>query len=249
MFGIVLAQFLDDFGDGLAAEIMGGDAVLFNNRIEFTGASDLAWGGGFVLCMLVGLFALFVYPTQRGQGIPRLVLLWTLLHVLRQALVQAVVLPFSEDSGLAMAFGTFDAPPGLDMVLAAGGAVGLLLIALAAASAFLAYTPHRRQVNSARKRFVFTLWVALIPAIASAFLAIPYFLPDSQNLVLPGLPLTAAMFIATIAAAPGTTTVVGPENERRTDWPWGLLGFTLVVLVFYLAVLAGGVSLDPRLWG
>ncbi|HSM45442.1 MAG TPA: hypothetical protein VK969_10540, partial [Acidimicrobiia bacterium] len=49
--GIVIAQFLDDLGDGLLAEILGGDGVVFNNRAEFTGASDLAWAGGFALCL------------------------------------------------------------------------------------------------------------------------------------------------------------------------------------------------------
>lgn len=248
-FGIVFAQFLDDLGDGLLAEIMGGTAVVFNNRAEFTGATDLAWGGGFALCLIVGLFALFVYPTQRGHGVPRLVLLWTLLHVLRQALTQAVVLPFDADSQLALAYGTFEAPPGLDMVIAAGGAVGLLLIALAAAAAFLAFTPHRRQVSTARRRVSFALWIALIPAVTSAFLAIPYFLPDSEGAVLPALPLVAVMFLATLAAAPGTTTVIGPEDERTMTWPWGLMSFLLVVLIFFLIVLQGGVSVDPRLWG
>lgn len=247
--GIVIAQFLDDLGDGILAEILGGDAVLYNNRVEFTGASDLAWGGGFILCLLVGLFALFAYPTQSGHKVPRLVLLWTLLHVLRQALTQAVILPFDDSSQLALAYNTFDTPGGLDMVIAVGGGVGLLLIALAAASAFLAYTPHRRHVSTARRRFVFTLWVALIPAVASAFAAIPFFLPDSEGLVLPGLPLAAVMFLFTLAAAPGTTTVIGPEDERITPWPWGLLGFLLMLLVFFLLVLQGGVSIDPRQWG
>jgi len=247
--GIVIAQFLDDFGDGLLAEILGGDAVLYNNRVEFTGASDLAWGGGFVLCLLIGLFALFVYPTQRGHGVSRLVLLWTLLHVLRQALTQAVLLPFSEEGQLALAYGTFDAPAGLDVVVAAGGGVGLLLVALSAASAFLAYTPHRRLVNSGRKRLLFALWITLIPAVTAAFVAIPFFLPDSQGLVLPALPLTAVMFLATLAAAPGTTTVIGPEDERTTSWPWGLIVFMLILAVFFLAVLQGGVSIDPRSWG
>lgn len=247
--GIVIAQFLDDLGDGLLAEIMGGTAVVYNSRAEFTGATDLAWGGGFALCLIVGLFALFVYPTQRGHGVPRLVLLWTLLHVLRQALTQAVVLPFDADSQLALAYGTFEAPPGLDMVIAAGGAVGLLLIALAAAAAFLAFTPHRRQVSTARRRATFALWIALIPAVTSAFISIPYFLPDSEGAVLPGLPLVAVMFLATLAAAPGTTTVIGPEDERTMPWPWGLMSFLLVVLIFFLVVLQGGVSVDPRMWG
>lgn len=247
--GIVIAQFLDDFGDGLLAEFLGGDAVIYNNRVEFTGASDLAWAGGFALCLLVGLFALFVYPTQRGHGVSRLVLLWTLLHVLRQALTQAVMLPFDPDSPLALAYATFDLPAGLDMVIAAGGGIGLLLVALAAATAFLAFTPHRSLVATPRKRTLFALWIALIPAVASAFAAIPFFLPDSEGLVLPSLPLAAVMFLATLAASPGTTNVIGPEDERTTPWPWGLLVFLLITLIFFLGVLQGGVSIDPRLWG
>lgn len=247
--GIVIAQFLDDLGDGILGVILGGDAVLYNNRVEIAGASDLAWGGGFALCLIIGLFALFVYPTQRGHGVSRLVLLWMVLHVLRQALTQAVMLPFDDTSQLALAYNTFDAPPGLELVIAAGGAVGLLLVALSAASAFLAYTPHRSQVATPRKRLVFALWIALIPAVASAFAAIPFFLPDSQGLVLPSLPLVAVMFVATLAAAPGTTTVVGPEDERTTPWPWGLVAFLLVLLIFFLGVLQGGVSIDPREWG
>lgn len=247
--GIVIAQFLDDLGDGLLAEFLGGDAVLFNNRVELTGATDLAWGGGFALCLIVGLFALFVYPTQRGRGVSRLVLLWTLLHVLRQALTQAAFLPFSDDSQLARAYGTFEAPPGLDVVIAAGGGIGLLLIALSASAAFLAFTPHRKVINSAKKRVLFVLWIALIPAVASAFVAIPFFLPDSGGFVLPGLPLAAVIFLATLAAAPGTTTIGGPEDLRVTPWPWGLAVFLLITLVVFLTILGGGVSVDPRMWG
>jgi hypothetical protein len=247
--GIVIAQFLDDFGDGLLAEILGGDAVLYNNRIEITGATDVVWAGGFLLCLIVGFIALFAYPTQRGHGIPRLTFLWMVLHVLRQAMGQAIMLPFDGDSQLAIAYATLDAPPGLDVVIAAGGGVGLLLIALAAASAFLAFTPHRRMVSNARRRLTFALWIALIPAAASVFLAIPYFVPDAESLVIRSLPLTAVMFLATLAAAPGTTTVQGPEDERITPWPYGLGVTLIVILVFYLTVLAGGISLDPRLWG
>lgn len=248
--GIVIAQFLDDLGDGVAAQILGGhDVVLFNNRVEFSGASDLAWAGGFVLCLLIGTFMLFIYPTQKGHGVPRLILLWTLLHVLSQALSQAAVLPFADNSGLAKAYASLDAPPGLDLVIAAGGAIGLLLIALSAASAFLAFTPHRRLVSTGRKRLVFALWIALIPAVVSAFAAIPFFLPDSEGLVLAGLPIGAVIFLATLAAAPGTTTVIGPEDERTTLWPWGLAVFLIVLMIFFLGVLQGGVSIDPRAWG
>lgn len=247
--GIVIAQFLDDFGDGLLAEILGGDATLFNNRVEFTGADDIAWAGGFLLCLIIGFVLLLAYPTQRGHGIPRLVFLWMLLHVLRQALMQAVVLPFDEDSPLALAYATLDAPPGLEVVIAAAGGVGLLLIALAAAAAFLAFTPHRSLVSSGRKRLTFALWIALIPAVASVFLVIPFFISDVSAPVISGLPLTAVMFLATLAAAPGTTTVHGPDDERVFPWPWGLAATLVVILIFYLGVLQGGVALDPRQWG
>ncbi|MEA1903746.1 MAG: hypothetical protein U9N56_09495, partial [Actinomycetota bacterium] len=247
--GIVIAQFLDNFGDGLLAEILGGDAVLYNNRVEFTGASDLAWGGGFVLSLIVGFLALLAYPTLRDTSLARLTFLWTVLHILRQALGQAIVLPFNDDAPISLAYATFDAPPGLDVVIAAGGGVGLLLIALAAASAFLAYTPHRTLVSNAKKRLTFALWIAVIPAAASVFLAIPFFMPDSDGLVIPSLPLTAVMFLATLAAAPGTTTAKGPDDERKAPWPWGLGATLIVMLIVSLAVLEGGVSIDPRLWG
>ncbi len=231
------------------AIILGGEAVLYNNRVEITGASDLAWAGGFLLCLIIGFFALFIYPTQRGHGVPRLILLWMLLHVLRQALTQAVMLPLDDDSQLSLAYATFDVPPGLDVVIAAAGAVGLLLIALSAASAFLAFTPHRSLISNGRKRLTTALWIAVIPAVAAAFLAIPFFLSGADSVVIQSLPLTAVIFLATLAAAPGTTTVQGPEDERITPWPWGLAATLIVMLVFYLGVLQGGVSLDPRLWG
>ncbi len=249
-FGIVFARWLDDFGDGLAAELLGGDAVVFNNRAVISGdVGDLALGGGFVLCLLIGFLALFTYPTLRGYGIPRLTLLWLLLHVLRQGLSQAVLLPIDSESHLALAYGTLDAPPGLEVVIAAAGGVGLLLIALSAASAFLAFTPRRQLVADGRKRLTFALWMALIPAAVSAFAAIPFFMPDTEGLVIPGLPLVALMFLATVAAAPGTTTVVGPSEERSTPWPWGLLAMVGIALLLHLAILKGGVSVDPRQWG
>jgi len=247
--GIVVAQFVDSLGVGLLAEFLGGDAVIYNNRVEFTSASDLAWGGGFVLCLIVGFICLFAYPTIRDQGVARLVFLWVVLHLLRQSMTQAIMLPFDEESSLALAYDTFDAPAGLDMVIAAGGGIGLLLVALSAAAAFLAFTPHRRMVANGRRRATLTLWLVVIPAVASAFLAIPFFLPDAESLVIRTLPYTPLMFLATLAAAPGTTTVEGPETERLTPLPLGLLLFTAVVLLFHVLVLQGGFDVDPRNWG
>lgn len=248
-FGIVFAQFLDDLGDGILAEILGGRGVLYNNRAEVSAVSDLALAGGFALCLLFGLFLLFTYPTARGQGTSRLVMLWVLLHVLRQALTHALFLPFEPEGQLAKAYATFDLPAGLDLVIAAAGGVGLLLVALSAASAFLAFTPHRRMVNTGRRRFNFALWIVLIPAVASTFLALPFFLPDSESMVIRSLPLIPLIFLATVAAAPGTSSVHGPEDHRSTPWPWGLLATVVVLLVISLFILQGGMEIDPRRWG
>ena len=247
--GLVVAQFLDDLGDGILALILGGDAVIYNNRVDITGASDLAWAGGFLLCLIVGFAFLFAYPTARGQGTAKLTLLWMLLHVLAQAFGQAVFLPFDSDGQLAQAYETLEAPAGLEYVIAAGGGVGLLLIVLSAASAFLAFTPHHKLINTGRKRFTFTLWITLVPAVISVFLAIPFFAPDAGSGVIPALPLSAVIFLATVAAAPGTTTVQGPEEFQETPMPWGLGGTLLVVLLFEILVLRGGVSVNPAQWG
>ncbi len=247
--GIVIAQFLDDLGDGILAEILGGDAVLFNNRVEFSGASDLAYAGGFLLSLVVGLFYLFGYPTQRGYGVPRLISLWVMLHVLRQALTQALLIPLDPNAQLARAYATFDLDPGLDLVIGVAGGLGLLLVGLSAASAFLAFAPHRRMVRTRSRRFRLVLWLAVIPAAASVFLAIAFFLPDTQGLVIPLLPFTAVMFLLTLVAAPGTTTAYGPEEERETPWPIGLFVVLVVIALFDLAVLAGGVSVSPFQWG
>jgi hypothetical protein len=247
--GIVVAQFLDDLGDGLLAIILGGDAVIYNNRTDISGVSDLAWAGGFFLCLIVGFIFLFSYPTARGHGTARLSMLWMLLHILSQAFAQAILLPFDSSSQLALAYATLDAPGGLDVVIAAGGAVGLLLIVLSAAAAFLAFTPHHRLITTPRKRFTFALWIALMPAVVSVFLAIPFFTPDAGSGVIPSLPLTAVAFLATLAAAPGTTTVQGPDEPQVAPWPWGL-GVTLfVILLFNVFVLRGGVSINPTQWG
>jgi hypothetical protein len=249
VFGIVLAQFLDDLGDGLLAEFLGGDAVIFNNRTEFVGASDVAWAGGFLLTLAIGLIMLFAYPTLRGQRLSRLTFLWVTINILRQGLTQALMLSFGDGGQLGLAYDTYDPPPGLDVVISAAGGVGLILVGLGSAAAFLAYAPHRRKISTGRKRFLFAVWVVLAPAVAAVFLAIPFLSPDAGSGVVPALPLTAVLFLFTIAAAPGTTGVVGPEDEQVYPWPYSMAVTLIITLIFYVVVLRNGVSVDPRQWG
>lgn len=247
--GIVVAQFLDNLGDGILAEILGGDAVLYNNRIEFSGAGDVAGAGGFVLCLGLGLLFLFSYPTQRRHDLSRLTFLWMTVHLLRQALTEALFVGLDAESQLARAYATFDAPPGLDVIISAAGGVGLVLVALGAAAAFLGFAPHRSRISTPRRRFMFALWIALVPAAAAVFLALPFFSPDAGSGVVPALPLTAVMFLITLAAAPGTSSVRGPEEERTFGWPYGLGATMVVLLVVYVVLFRNGVSIDPTQWG
>ncbi len=247
--GVVFAQFLDSLGDGVAAEILGGDAVLFNNRAEFTGATDLAYVGGFILCLVVGLLFLFAYPAQRIYDLSKLTFLWMTLHLLRHALSDALLVGLDEGSQIALAYNTFEAPPGLDVVISAAGGLGLVLIGLGAASAFLSFAPHRRRISTPRKRFMFVLWIVVVPAAASVFLALPFFSPDAGSGVVPALPLTAVMFLLTLAAAPGTSSVIGPEDERSYGWPFGLAATMVVILIAYVVLFRNGVSIDPTQWG
>ena len=247
--GLVISQFLDDLGDGIYAELLGGDAVLYNNRVEFTGASDLAYAGGFILCLVVGLVLLFSYPSQRGHGIPRLTFLWVTIHLLRQALSQALLVGLSEENQLSLAYETFDAPPGLDIVISAAGGLGLVMIGLAAAAAFLAFAPHQKRINAPRRRFMFALWIALVPAVASVFLALPFFSPDAGSGVVPALPLTAVLFVLTLLAAPGTSSARGPSDEVVHNWPFGLALTLIAFLVIHVVLFRNGVSIDPTQWG
>lgn len=247
--GLVFAQFVDTLGDGLTAEFLGGDAILFNNRVEFTGASDLAWAGGFVLCLVLGLIFLFAYPAQRRHDLSRLTFLWMTLHLLRHSMTEALFVSLDDDAPLTRAYGTLDAPPGLDVIISAAGGVGLALLGLGAAAAFLAFAPHRNRISTPRRRFMFALWIAVVPAAAAVFLALPFFSPDAGSGVVPALPLTAVMFLLTLAAAPGTSSVIGPDDEQSRPWPYGLAATMAVILVAYLVLLQNGVSIDPTQWG
>jgi len=52
-----------------------------------------------------------------------------------------------------------------------------------------------------------------------------------------------------VAAAPGTTTVQGPQDTRQTQVPWGIAATLVVILIVYLVVLRDGVQVDPTQWG
>jgi hypothetical protein len=248
-FGLVFAQFIDSLGDGLAAQFLGGDAILYNNRVEVTGVSDVAFMGGFALTFVLGLLFLLSYPSQRGHDISRLAFLWVIVHLLRHALTDALLLSFDPNSQLARAYATFDTPPGLDTVISAAGGVGLVLIGLGAAAAFLAFAPHRTQISTSRKRFMFAVWLVVVPAAAAVFLALPFFTPDAGSGVVPALPLTAVMFLLTLAAAPGTKSVAGPDDPQTFPWPFGMAGTLIVVLVVFVVLLQNGVSINPTQWG
>jgi hypothetical protein len=96
---------------------------------------------------------------------------------------------------------------------------------------------------------MFAVWLVVVPAAAAVFLALPFFTPDAGSGVVPALPLTAVMFLLTLAAAPGTKSVAGPDDPQTFPWPFGMAGTLIVVLVAFVVLLQNGVSINPTQWG
>lgn len=245
--GVVVAFFFDHLGLALAGWIGDRAPVVFQNEVVFRAeGSDLALGGGALLLLVAGVFFLTLYPGSRRYDAARLTVLWIVLHCFRQGFTQLAAVPFAPDSNLAQAFATMDVPAGLDLVVAAGGVVGLLSVALAAAPAFLAYADHDSQIDSPGRRFQFTARVALIPAVVGPLLSTPIFLPDDTGLV-PGLPLLGIFAVATVLASLGTRNVRVESGRDGWGWSWLPVVWLIALAVVFQLLLRRGLVIPPSL--
>jgi hypothetical protein len=243
-FGVVAALLIDLLGRLLASELAGLDPVIFNNRVEVASGNDLVLAAGPVAALLAGGFFLAVYPGTRRHDTNRLAVLWLILHCFRQGLVPLAAAPLSADSDIARALAQLDLPSGLEVVVGAAGAAGLLLISLAAAPAFLAFGPSRREISTPAKRGAFVTRVAVLPGIAGAILAVPFFLPDAGTGLIPTLPLFGLFTIATFVAALGTRNV-SIHGETTHKPSWALLATVVVTLLVFRFALARGIPIPP----
>jgi len=244
--GVIVAVLVDHLGVAIAGALAGREPALYHNDVLYSsGGSDLALGGGMVLSILTGAFFLTLYPGSKRYDAARLTTLWIVLHCFRQGFTPLATMPFSTDSRIARAFETLDVPAGLDLVIAAAGAVGLLAIALASAPAFLGYAQHRREIATPQDRFLFTVKLALIPGVVGPLLAVPAFLPDAGTGFVQTLPLFGLFTVATVLAALGTRTVRIEDYRQAQVWSWLPLAWFLVLVVLFQLILSRGLYIPP----
>jgi hypothetical protein len=243
---VVVAFLVDSLGRLILGTLMDRAPVLYHNRVEFTvPGDDLALAGGAVAVIIAGVVFLSIYPASRAHDASRLAVLWLILHCFRQGFVQLALTPINSNSDLARALVTLNLPPGLDLVIGVAGGIGLLLVSLAAAPAFLSYAAHRSDIATPAKRVAFVARVALLPAVVGGLLAVPFLLPDPGNGLVQSLPLVGLFTVATLLAAPGTKNVEGPMYREERPLSWGLLATVVVFFLVFQFALSRGIPIPP----
>ena len=186
-------------------------------RPRSAGGSDIAFAGGAALSLVAGAVFLTLYPASRRYDAARLTVLWIVLHCFRQGFTPLAALPLAEDSNVSRAFTTFDLPAGVELVVSAGGIVGLLSVALASAPAFLAYASRQSLIATPAARARFTAKLALIPGVVGPLLAVPVFLPTAAP-AGPVIPL--GLFTWRRCPPPWAPAPSASVTNRRRGWSW-----------------------------
>lgn len=245
-FGVVVALLVDSLGRLIVGLLLDRDPIIFHNRVELTaGGNDLALAGGALASLLAGVFFLALYPGSRAHDASRLSVLWLILHSFRQGFVPLALTPLSPDSDVARALATLELPSGIDVIIGATGAIGLLLVSLAAAPAFLAFAPTPRDISTPSRRASFIARVALLPGVAGALVAVAFFWPEPGTGLIQELPLYGLFTVATLLAAPGTRSVeVRPEGTGQR-LSWALIVTLIVTFVIFRWALARGIPIPP----
>ncbi|HEX2420004.1 MAG TPA: hypothetical protein VHL55_00255, partial [Acidimicrobiia bacterium] len=209
------------------------------------GDNPLALAGGALAALIAGGAFLAVYPGSRRHDASRLCVLWLILHSFRQGFVPMAQAGIDADSDLALALAHFDLPAGINVVVGVAGAIGLLLVSLAAAPAFLAFATSRREISTASRRVGFVAKIAVIAGLAGALLAVIYLLPDSGVGLISALPLYGLFTVATLLAAPGTKSVDPDQGSTAHRFSWGLVAAVVILFVLFRFALSRGIPIPP----
>lgn len=244
--GIVIAVLADSLGRLVLGFLLDRAPVLYHDRVEFTaGDNPLALAGGAIAALIAGGAFLAIYPGSRRHDPSRLCVLWLILHGFRQGFVPMAQAGIDTNSDLALALAHFDLPAGITVVVGVAGAIGLLLVSLAAAPAFLAFATSRRQIATASRRVAFVAKVALIAGLSGALLAVVYFIPDSGVGLISALPLYGLFTVATLLAAPGTKSVDPDQGATAQRFSWGLVAAVVILFVLFRFALSRGIPIPP----
>lgn len=243
--GVVFARVIEQFGIALWGAFAGRDPVLTNVATYFRddggSSSDIVYLGGPIAAIAAGIFFLMIYPGAKDRSVGKLTVLWTILFSFRAGFMDVLTIPFSEDSNTARALATIDLPDGLDVIIATAGGLGLILIAFAAAPAFLGFSRHLSEVNTPAERFRYVASIAMVPAVVGPLLAVPFFVPDQGTGFLATLPFIGLFVVVTLLAAPQTKHFLAPQLAEERTLSWGLL------ISFFLMFLLTRFALEPGL--
>jgi len=209
---VVFSRWIEEFGIAVWGAFAGRDPVFTNIVTQFRSpGSDIAYLGGPVASIVAGVFFLMIYPGAKDRSVGKLTMLWTILFCFRTGFLDIAISMFAVNSDTGRALTAVSLPDGLDVIIAAAGILGLVLVAVGAAPAFLGFSRHLTEVNTPSERFRFVASIALVPAIVGPLLAVPFFLPDQNTGFLATLPFAGLFVIITLLAAPGTKNFLAPQ--------------------------------------
>lgn len=242
---VVFSRLLDQLGVAILGAFLGREPVFTNVTTELTApGSDAAYLGGALASLVAGTSFLLLYPGARDRSSGKLMVLWMALFSFRNAFADMALVPLSDRSQLGRALSAFTLPAGIDLVLAVAGVAGLILVALAAAPAFLGFNRHLSEVYTARERVRYVATIAVLPGIVAPLLAVLFFVPDASG-YLPTLPLAGLFTVVTLLAAPGTKRVSAPKVVEERTISWALVAVTVATLLLVHVLFQPGVPVPP----
>lgn len=244
--GIVIAVLADSLGRLAVGWFLDREPVLYHDRVVFTaGDNPLALAGGALAALIAGTAFLAVYPASRRHDPSRLAVLWLILHCFRQGFVPLALAGVDAESDVALALTSLDLPAGMNVVVGVAGAIGLLLVSLAAAPAFLAFATSRSEISTPARRVGFVSRIGLVGGLAGALLAVLFFVPDSGSGLVSALPLYGLFTAATLLAAPGSKAVDPDPNSTARQFSWGLVAAVVILFLLFRFALARGIPIPP----
>lgn len=242
---VVFSRLIEQLGIAIGGAFLGREPVFTNVTTELGAAgSDTVYLGATIASLVSGISFLLLYPGAKDRSAGKLMVLWMTLFSFRNAFVDMAFVPLSERSFLGRALGAFELPPGIDLVVAVAGVAGIILVALAAAPAFLGFNRHLSEVYTAKDRLRYVATIAVVPGVVAPLLAVLFFVPDGSG-YLAGLPLAGIFTVVTLLAAPGTKRVSAPKVIEERMVSWGLVGTAVAVLVLVHILFQPGVPIPP----
>ena len=243
---MVLARLIEQVGVGIAGLLAGREPVFTTVVTEFRAdGSELVFLGGTVASLVVGASMLAMYPNAIDRSVGKLQMLWVILFTLRNGFFDLATTAYVDDSPVARALGTFDAPAGLDLVLSVTGALGLLLVAFAAAPAFLGFSRHRSEILTGIERMRYVATLALLPALAGPLIAVAFFIPDRDTNYVRTLPFIGLFLVITTVAARWTREIKEPKLVQERSLSIPLVIAALVIFALLRFVVEPGIAIPP----